>query len=366
MLILNIVSCKQAEEQLQISAVVSDSDDCQVNTANFTMRDTTLNLLASITVLFEDSKGNIWFGTDRKGVCKYDGKDYTYFEHIGGVHNYAIQAIGEDKDAQVWFQTEKGLTLFTGEQFRNIPASASCGERIASLPQAQGDAKWSLKSDDLWFSKRPGAVLYQQHDKGINYLNLPKPADDSLMEKYSYNPYQVYSILKDKNGHLWLGTLAAGLVHYNGDVFSYIMNERLDVGINHLFEDRNGDIWVGTNGAGVYKYGTNGLINFSNEQQSEISKRSLGGRGDNLDKVFTIMDDKQGNIWFGTLGAGLWKYDGTSFTQYMREDGLPSTYIISALKQKDGTLVFGCTNGAVFSIGEDGFELWNESVPDDC
>lgn len=57
------------------------------------------------------------------------------------------------------------------------------------------------------------------------------------------------------------------------------------------------------------------------------------------------IQDKLGNLWFGTSGEGVYKYDGELFTQYTKKDGLSSNHVWSILQDKDGDIWFGTTDG---------------------
>lgn len=79
---------------------------------------------------FTDSKGNLWFGTDSRGVCKYDGKIFTWLDNRElGV---AVRSIFEDKNGNIWIGNNgyglirydgKTLTNFTRQQKLENPAS---------------------------------------------------------------------------------------------------------------------------------------------------------------------------------------------------------------------------------------------------
>jgi len=43
--------------------------------------------------------------------------------------------------------------------------------------------------------------------------------------------------------------------------------------------------------------------------------------------MFSVMEDKIGNLWFGSVGGGVYKYDGKSFTLFTTEGGLPDDRI---------------------------------------
>lgn len=57
------------------------------------------------------------------------------------------------------------------------------------------------------------------------------------------------------------------------------------------------------------------------------------------------IQDRNGNLWFGTAGEGVYKYDGKLFTQYTQNDGLNSNHVWSILEDKDANIWFGTTDG---------------------
>jgi ligand-binding sensor domain-containing protein len=64
------------------------------------------------------------------------------------------------------------------------------------------------------------------------------------------------------------------------------------------------------------------------------------------------LQDKAGNLWFGTSIDGLYKYDGKSFSQYLVADGLVSNKISCLLEDKDGNLWIGTEEGLCFYDGK--------------
>jgi len=57
------------------------------------------------------------------------------------------------------------------------------------------------------------------------------------------------------------------------------------------------------------------------------------------------LEDKAGNLWFGTSGEGVYRYDGNLFTQFTEKDGLSSNSVRSILEDKKGNIWFGTNNG---------------------
>jgi len=63
------------------------------------------------------------------------------------------------------------------------------------------------------------------------------------------------------------------------------------------------------------------------------------------DNVHCSIEDKAGNLWFGTTGEGVYRYDGKLFTQFTKKDGLNSNCIYAMLEDKAGNIWLGTENG---------------------
>jgi ligand-binding sensor domain-containing protein/serine phosphatase RsbU (regulator of sigma subunit) len=99
--------------------------------------------------------------------------------------------------------------------------------------------------------------------------------------------------------------------------------------------DHFGNIWFGTYGEGVSRYDGKSFTNYTTAQ----------GLANNA--VFSICEDKMGNLWFGTYGGGVSRYDGKSFTNYTTAQGLANDAVFSILEDKVGNLWFGTYGGGI-------------------
>ena len=68
---------------------------------------------------FQDSKGNIWFGTLEKGVAKFDGHNLKYLTTKDGLPSNRITNVIEDNLGNLWFGTGAGVSKFDGKTFTN-------------------------------------------------------------------------------------------------------------------------------------------------------------------------------------------------------------------------------------------------------
>ncbi len=154
------------------------------------------------------------------------------------------------------------------------------------------------------------------------------------------------NVLQDRHGGFWLATWN-GILRYDGKTFTNVTNKE---GLRRyrafsLLEDRQGDIWVGTTGAGVYRFDGNTYTNFTTED------------GLIHDTVLSMLEDREGNLWFG--GMGLTKYDGTKFTTFTVEDGFTDSDVNSIAQAPGGAIWFG-TRGALFRYDGESFVNFTE------
>lgn len=98
------------------------------------------------------------------------------------------------------------------------------------------------------------------------------------------------------------------------------------------FKDRAGNLWFGTSGNGVSKYDGKSFTNYN----------ASHGLIHNL--INCITEDSKGNIWFGTYG-GVSKYNGMSFENFTTEQGLPDNDVISIIEDALGNIWMSTSSG---------------------
>jgi len=100
-------------------------------------------------------------------------------------------------------------------------------------------------------------------------------------------------------------------------------------------QDRAGNLWFSTSGEGVYRFDGKSFTNFTTKD----------GLNDN--DVSAIIEDKAGNILFGTK-SGICKYDGGKFSKYFKSDSLTKFGITSLLEDREGNIWFGVINKGIY------------------
>lgn len=98
----------------------------------------------------------------------------------------------------------------------------------------------------------------------------------------------------------------------------------------------------------------NGQIKTAELNETGVKQLSFTSKNTKLTKtqgtnkyqnVHCIIQDKYGNIWLGTTGEGVYRYDGKEFTQFTEKDGLSNNKVWSVLADTLGNIWFGTDNG---------------------
>lgn len=234
-----------------------------------------------IRSIFQDSKGNYWFGPAGQSVVRYDGKTLEYFSkseffqgnnRVESEYGNSVHAIAEDKQANIWFGTDYGAIKYDGRSFRTY------------------DEK-----------------------QGLSNIRIGRK-----------------SILTDKSGTVWIGT-QAGVFQYipsadsiGGQCFS-LFPLLPPIQVKDIMEDKMGNIWIASQEQGVFRYDGKAMVNLTEK----------GGLGDNY--AGGLAEDNEGNIWF-TMRDGICRYDGKNFTNFTSKDGIGGSEIWGILIEESGII----------------------------
>jgi ligand-binding sensor domain-containing protein len=99
-----------------------------------------------------------------------------------------------------------------------------------------------------------------------------------------------------------------------------------------IHEDRKGNLWI-MSFQGIIKYDGKMFTNYT------LKENLIHFH------MFSMMEDKAGNLWFGSVGGGCYKYDGKSFTLFNTEAGLPDDRISCFMEDTTGNIWIGTDNG---------------------
>ncbi len=296
--------------------------------------DSALQISQYIPCIMQDRAGNIWFGTNGDGVCRYDGNRLTYFTTTEGFGGTGVRDMIEVENGDLWFATTNGVTRYNGKRFTNFTTREGLLHNQV----------WSILKDGngaMWFGTDGGVCRYD----GKKFIPFHLPVADITKYPGTYPaPKLVYHIMQDKRGDIWLATNGAGVFRYDGMTLTNISKKdglASDVVID-ITEGRDGDLWFGcTEGyQGPDKQVVGGVTRYDGKTFTSFTTRE--GLSGNM--VWTVQGDRKGNVWIAT-GRGIDRYDGKSFVNFTKKDGLASRFVQAIMEDRSGILWFGTSDG---------------------
>ena len=198
------------------------------------------------------------------------------------------------------------------------------------------------------------ALLFLQrcHSKAQTHVSQPKLMIPSGTNQYAF----IRSSLQDNAGNIWFATSGAGVYRYDGKGFvNFTMKDGLNSNIVQcIMQDFNSNIWIGTKD-GVCRFDGKKFTDFALPwtrtpiispffRQASPQKGCLPPQNKT---VLSMLQDKMGNIWFGTQDEGVFQYNGKSFSQHLSNegqissDGFHHVAIYNIYQEKSGNIWFG-------------------------
>ncbi|MDX1478451.1 MAG: two-component regulator propeller domain-containing protein [Saprospiraceae bacterium] len=312
------------------------------------MRSNARQIADYIVDIFEDSEGNLWFGTMAKGIARYDGETLRYFTTADGLAGNTVVSVTEDQEGTLWFGTHSGLSRYNGNTFSNYTTGQGLiHDRVSNL---MFDSPGTL-----WIGTWGGVCRFD----GETFTDFPIPLPPVNDPWYRGTEGWVTEIMEDSRGRIWFGRDGFGAARYDGQTFTHFTKSDglPSNGVQAIIEDRQGNIWFGCrvlehdHPDPVKRSGPGGLSRFDGNTMTNFD--DLAGLHHN--SVYTIYEDNTGVIWIGASGHGVYRNDGTFslFRETNRMDLTGNFGLQAAHRDRLGTLWLGFSGGLFRIRGDD-------------
>lgn len=300
--------------------------------------------------IFEDSQGDLWFGTGEKGVARYDGKSLNYFTSEDGLCGKTVANIAEDKDGVLWFGTYSDMCQYDRNSIKNINTVSFTGfEKDKDGVPLLGYGWKKVRTDangNLWVNSHHGMFQYINSQ----FKEFKVPGVDNSEASFCNTPGSISLDFIDSKGNFWFGTDHEGVYKYDGHTFSHFTKEDglTSNSIMSIQEDRNGHIWFACrNGLNSNDKKEGGVCSYD----GHVFTKYLDYIGLYDNNIHTLYSDKSKNLWIGATGTGVYKFDGETFTMYSEPDEVDYTDTFntfglqSMLEDSKGNLWMGFSGG---------------------
>jgi signal transduction histidine kinase len=324
---------------------------------------------SNIRRLLAGRDGRLWIGTNQGLASWKDGK----LTHYPALDSQDILALREDREGTVWVG---GWSTSTGRLCEIRRGSTQCygedggfGSGVVSLYEDSRGDLWAGAATGLWRWKPGPPKLYPlpeaqseinamiEGDNGTLLLAMHgglKQLVDGKVQAYSFpgvvQQFRPVSLLRDRDGGLWIGTLDRGLLHvYRGRTDFFAQPDGLSGNFAlGLFEDREGSIWIAD---------VDGLDRFRDFAVPTFSVR----QGLSSSAVQSVLAARDGSVWLGTVD-GLNRWNDGRITIYRKQNSaLPDDSADSLFEDDRGRIWVSTIHGVAYF--EDGRFIPAPAVP---
>ncbi|MFZ1692215.1 MAG: two-component regulator propeller domain-containing protein [Flavobacteriales bacterium] len=317
----------------------------------------TTQLSAYIVAAFEDSKGNLWFGTVGDGVIRYEPKPLimpaerlTYFTMADGLADMVSCSIVEDKQGNIWIGSHDGATRYDGTTFTAFKTPEGLhGAGCVLLVDRNGT---------LWAGTNDGAFRYD----GARFQPFEIPIPTIKEPSHKWVRGKVWEIIEDSKGNIWFGRDGYGATRYDpstplsasGNGFTHFTKEDglCSNNVASIAEDADGNLWFGCITSDFPPIQEGGVVRYDGKSFT----RFADVKGLTANDVYTVYAMRSGHVWIGAVGVGAYRYTPPSL---LRSDRMPFTLfdeterphliqnfgVQAVLEDSKGTLWFGFSGG---------------------
>ncbi len=330
----------------------------------------------AVQVLLQDRTGFLWVGT-QSGLYRYDGDRFVHYGISEGLAGTRIESLHESVDGTLWVGTRTGLARRVQDHFEPVQTGAA-----RSVVGREG-----ISSDRV-------GRLYVATELGLGVLE-PGAHSANLIPPPPGLSGEANSVYVDSSGVVWYGCADTALCQYTEGKGGREAGSAMGLPPGRwdaILEDLDGNLWVRSpeqlfvREAGQNVFHLRGGLPPStntypalaldprgttliptNEGLARPNPNGPGWElvtaddGLGINDISSVVQDREGSIWFGMLGSGLARWLGYNQWQSWNErEGLSRASVWSIARDKKGTLWVGTQFGLDRSVIVDGRIRWQK------
>jgi signal transduction histidine kinase/ligand-binding sensor domain-containing protein len=363
----------------------------------------------AVTAVLQTGDGYIWVGT-YSGLARFDGMRFTVFNggNTPALRSGRVTSLLQDSTGTLWIGSETGeLTTYSPDgQFQAMDMGHSWGRRkiIAMVADqddliwlADGDGTMMRLKDGLRLESQPGSaahlasvagdrqghiwVIHNGVASALEQGHLNPKFDEDFSRAYvqgicpsrqggillasqgtlsrisgtasnaigaapwGFSP--LTAMIETQEGWLAAGTQAQGIFigAPNGQFLNLCRTNQLPSDwISSLCEDREGNLWIGTGGSGLFMIHQANMLALNPSDQWQERP------------VLCVTSGKNGALWVGTEGAGLYRLQDGQWSHYGVEAGIANLFVWSVCEDAASHLWIGTWDGGLLGRTGDRFD----------
>ncbi|MFT4256765.1 MAG: diguanylate cyclase [Pseudoxanthomonas sp.] len=297
----------------------------------------------------QDDEGFLWLGT-WEGAARFNGRSFDAYDStsVPGMEIAGVRTVLRDADGAMLLGTASGVLRFHHGRWQRLDGELGRVRAVIALHRDAAGALWVGTESTLLRQGADGRIDDFGADTGLRdgavFSLLSQPDGDMLiggsrgllrlhqgrLEDYGAHlglpARAVRSLLAARGGGYWVAG-DGGVWRVRGGRAALVQQERVE----SVLEDRDGNLWMLTTGDGLIRYR-------DGETQTLTTRNGLFGRGS------TLFEDREGLLWAGTTN-GLFRISDGAVFGLTQANGLGDDYVRVIVQGGDGAVWLGHAAG---------------------
>jgi ligand-binding sensor domain-containing protein/signal transduction histidine kinase len=315
-----------------------------------------------VRVLFEDREGALWVATD-EGLFQMKGDKFGRVDDRPEMPSNAFHGIAQDDLGRIWAGGARLYALLRGQPKEYPLDGTDSQNRVKSILKTQDGSVWvgtvsglhrllpgrerfervpgisgtvrtlsNINGGELWAGTIGQGIFrirFQSRSVKVTRFTTPSPLVSNT----------VLSIFADDSQNLWIGTQVGMIRFSQTPVRVLLLPEAADSDFGTVSLDTDGGLWAASNQV-VHVEG-NRAIPYRFPGVGDAHARNL-------------LRSRDGTLWIGTDGSGIFRVSSNETTHYTTRQGLVNNFVRAILEARDGSLWIA-TDAGVSHLDKSGF-----------
>jgi len=279
----------------------------------------------TVTSIYQDRKGFLWIGTF-EGLARFDGYRFVSYSTVDGLGHDLVNDIAEDRGGRLWVATNGGGVARLGDggdrpfvPLRVGPSPLSNAVNAIAFDAA--NALWCATDDGLYRAVDPDAAT---------------PAFEAIAR---FASTVVTTVFVDSRQRVWTWVPADGLRHLDAERQTWTATEMPRSRRVKISGDRRGRVLLA---------GEGGLFELGGTDATSDRWRPVALPGGAMPSAIAALQDARDTFWIATA-AGMIRSDAGQITRHGVDDGLPPDPS-RLLEDRDGNVWIGSSGSGLYRV----------------